>query len=72
MTILQTFWDWMVRTVGAALNTLNTMYNNPTLHDFFNIFLVVFGLMIVMKYIIHPLTGGLGSDKVKKKQKEDE
>lgn len=71
MNILQTFWAWMVQTVMSALNTLNTMYNNSTLHDFFNIFLVVFALMVIIKYIIHPLTGGLGSDKVKKK-KEDE
>lgn len=71
MTILQTFWTWITQSVSGALNTLNTMYNNAILHDFFNIFLAVFGTMIVIKYIIHPLTGGKGSDKVKKEKEEE-
>lgn len=71
MNILQTFWTWITQSVSGALNTLNTMYNNTILHDFFNIFLAVFGTMIIIKYIIHPLTGSKGSDKVKKEKEKE-
>lgn len=72
MNILSTFWSWMTQSVSSALNTLNTLYNNTILHDFFNIFLAVFGTMVIIKYIILPLVGGMGSDKVKKEKKEKE
>lgn len=66
-----TFWDWITRSVSAALNWLSTIFNG--LGDFKNLFIAVFGFAIVGTYIIKPLiTPGKGSDKVKKKKESDE
>lgn len=70
------FWNWMFSTVTQAVNTLNTFYNNTMFRPFFDLFLVVLGVGVIMKFIIHPLiaSGFVGeSEKATKRyQKQEE
>lgn len=64
------FWNWIFATVQNAVNTLNTFYNNTMFRPFFDLFLVVVGIGVIMKFIIHPLiaSGFVGeSDKAAKR-----
>lgn len=64
------FWTWMYQTVNSALSTLNQIYNNATMKPFFDFFILVVATFVIVKFIIHPLTGGKGSDKAKKKDED--
>lgn len=67
---IATFWDWITRSVSAALNWLTTIFNG--LGDFKNLFIAVFGFAIVGTYIIWPLIApDKGSDKAKKKKESE-
>lgn len=63
------FWSWLYQAVNGALSWLNTAYNNDTMKPFFNLFLVVFAVSMIIKYLVNPMLGG-GSDKAKRKDEE--
>ena len=66
------FWNWIMQSVTAAVQTLENIYSNSTMQPFFNLFLVVIATMAIVKFIIIPITGGSGSDKAKKKKEDEE
>lgn len=71
--MINTFWNWIVSTVTNAVNTLNSLYNNSTLHPFFELLLVIVGIGVILKFILFPLLGisYMGaSDKVDKSIKK--
>lgn len=68
--MIEEFWNWLYSSVNAALSTFNTIYNNSMFTPFFNIFLVVIGIGVIMKFIIRPMLGNSGSDKVKEEKDE--
>lgn len=68
--MIDTFWNWMFTSVNAALSTFNTIYQNQYFQPFFNLLLVVVGVAVVMRFIIRPMLGNTGSDKVKKEDDE--
>lgn len=55
--MIDTFWNWIITSVSAAAQTLTNLYNNSILHPFFNLFLVIFGVAVVLKFILFPLLG---------------
>ena len=70
--MITNFWNWFITSVTNAVNILNTLVSNSTMAPFFNLFLVIIATMVIVKYIIKPITGGSGSDKAKKKDEETE
>lgn len=60
------FWEWITRSVGSAVNWFNTFITNSTIAPFIEFFLVVFLIMALIKFIVTPLLGHVGSsDKAK-------
>lgn len=67
---IMTFWDWITRSVSAALNWLTQIWNS--IPDYRNLFIAVFGFAIVGTYLIWPLLApDRGSDKAKKKKGDE-
>lgn len=73
--MIENFWTWITRSVSNALNTLNYIVTNPTTGPFMELLLVVFLVIILIRYIILPLIGDYfsgKSDKAKKKKGAEE
>lgn len=70
--MIDNFWTWIYNSVNAALSTLNTIYENETMNPFFNLFLVVVAIAVIMKFIVQPMLGNSGSDKVKGSKEDEE
>lgn len=71
--MITTFWTWLTSSVTNAVNILSTLVSNTIMAPFFNLFLVVIALMVIVKYILKPIFGGgSGSDKAKKKGEEEQ
>ena len=70
--MISNFWSWIVQSVTAAVSILNTLVSDSTLSPFFNLFLVVIALMVIVKYILKPIFGSAGSDKARKKTEDKE
>lgn len=66
------FWNWLYTSVSNALSMLNTMYSNSTMRPFFDLLIVIIAVGVIMRYIVMPMIGDRGSDKAKRKDKEDE
>lgn len=69
--MINTFWNWIYDSVSAALNVLTTIVSNETFAPFFNLFLVVVAVGVIMKFIVKPMLGNTGSDKVKGEKEDD-
>lgn len=66
MTVIERFWNWLNTSVNNALSILNTMYVNSTMKPFFDLFIVIVGVVVVIRFIIMPIIGGsIGSDHAK-------
>lgn len=74
MTLLEQFFSWITQAVQCALDILDGFINNSVTGGFMTLFIVVFAFVMIMKYVIHPLFSGGGSDTVKnsKRNKKDE
>lgn len=68
--MIETFWNWIFTSVNAALSVFNTIYSNQYFQPFFNLLLIVVGVAVVMRFIVKPMLGNTGSDKVKKEDDE--
>lgn len=68
--MIEAFWNWIFTSVNAALNVFNTIYQSSYFAPFFNLLLIVVGVAVVMRFIVKPLLGNTGSDKVKKEDDE--
>lgn len=65
------FWDWITRSVSAALNWLSQTWN--AVPEFRDLVLAVFGFAVVGSYLIWPLLApDRGSDKARKKKGKSE
>lgn len=68
--MIENFWNWIYQSVTSALNVFNTIYANETFAPFFNLLLVIVGVAVVMRFIVRPMLGNSGSDKVKEDDSE--
>lgn len=64
------FWQWIVQATSAALSWLNQLFSGETMQPFRYLFVAVFAFVIIMNYVIRPMTAGR-SDRAKKKDEEE-
>lgn len=68
--MITNFWTWLLQAVSLATTTLNQMINDYHCGPFFQLFLVVLALGVIMKYILYPIIAP-GSDKAKRKEEKE-